>query len=85
MKLNPLEPPKMILNLVWSIFVYTLTEVEMFLLAVVSVLVGLQFGILMGATVYVGTYFTMRMIGGYVKMIASNLEFIARGTGRNNV
>lgn len=85
MKLNLLDFPKMVGTLVWGLIVYTLTEVETFLLVVTSALIGYQLGWLVGLTVFLATYFVIRMIGGYVSMIASNLEFIARRTGRKNV
>lgn len=70
--------PKMVASLVWQLIFYTLTEPETFLLAVACILVGLQFGVLLGLMVYFFCYWGIRMMGGYVALIASKLHLIGR-------
>lgn len=72
----------MVVSLVWQLVYYSLTEAETFLLAVVAVLVGLQLGVLWGVTVFVASYFVIRMVGGYVSLIASKLHLLAQVTDK---
>lgn len=77
-----LKFPILVFGLLGGLIFYTFTEAETLLLAIVAVLFGLQFGLLWGLTVYFSVYLVMRMVGGYISMIAKNLEFIARARGR---
>jgi hypothetical protein len=77
-----LKFPLLVVQLVWQLVYYTFTEAETFLLAVVAALFGYHYGLLWGLTVYFSIYLVMRMVGGYVGMIANKLDFIARTRGR---
>lgn len=68
--------PKLVAVLLWQLLYYTLTEVETFLLAVVAVLFGYHFGIMWGVTVFFTVYLAVRMIGGWVSLLASKLHLI---------
>lgn len=74
---NLLQFPKLLANLAWQLFYFTFTEVETFLLALVAVLCGFHFGVLWGVTVFFSLYLVVRMIGGYVSLLASKLHMIA--------
>lgn len=71
-----LQFPKLLALLVWSLIYYTFMEVETFLAAVVAALYGWHFGWEWGVTIYFTLYFAMRMLGGYVSLIASKLHMI---------
>ncbi len=73
-----LQFPKLVIDLVAQLIYFSLTEVETFLLVVVSVLFGLQFSVMTGVTVFFTSYLAMRMIGGYVSMVANNIRLLAQ-------
>lgn len=66
--------PKMIGSLLYQLVYYTCTEVETFLLTVISVLYGYHYGWVWGVTIFFTIYFVMRMVGGYMSMLATALR-----------
>jgi hypothetical protein len=76
--------PVMIGALVLQLIYHVCTEVETFLLAVASTLLGYELGWVWGITIFVSTYFIVRMLGGYVGLLASKLDWIGASISRGN-
>jgi hypothetical protein len=74
--------PKWAASIVTQMAYNATTEVETFLLAVTSLLIGLQKGILNGLTFFFGVYYFTRMLGGYVSLIASKIHLVALSNKR---
>jgi hypothetical protein len=74
--------PRMIVSVLLQLVFYTLTEPEMFLLAVAAVLFGFLLGPLWAVAIYVSVYLVWRMTGTYVTMIASKIHLVASVMGK---
>jgi hypothetical protein len=74
--------PIMVAVLAWQLLYFALTEVETFLVVVVSVLFGYHFGVMWGLTVFFSIYLIMRMVGGYVGLLANKLDWIGQSIAR---
>lgn len=74
--------PVLVGLLLWKTLYHSLTEVETFLLVVVSALLGYKLGWIWGAIIFCGVYLAFRMVGGYVGLLASKLDFIGSAISR---
>jgi hypothetical protein len=75
-----LKFPRMVAEIVFSILFFALTEVETFLMVVVSALLGWRLGWEWGVTIFFSLYLAARMTGGYVGLISAKLHLLAQAT-----
>lgn len=73
---NILYFPRFVFTIVTQLAYYALTEVETFLLVVLSGLLGWELGWQWGLIAFLGIYLFMRMTGGYVHVILRELAGI---------
>jgi hypothetical protein len=76
--------PRLVFQIFSQIVYYTLTEADTFLLALVSVLWGLQEGWLWGLIVFFSVYLAIRLAGMYIGLLASKLHRLSEVMDKEN-
>lgn len=66
--------PKLILSVIWQLIYYTFVEVEMLLLATLSIVIGWRLGWEWGLITYLSIYLIWRMLGNYVGTLSASIR-----------